>query len=175
MQFAAMVYVRCIIGLSMMLVFYSSKAQQLLVLKKEKVKAAFAVDDEIRYTTVRDNSTRNDKIVYLSDTVLITRGDTLRLHHLNKVYFSNSKTNGSKVTSAAIKLIAAGVLLSLGDFITVTAVQDNEYTMNKGVTVVSSSLIVAGAGLLIFKKPYIRIGKNNRLRVVNKTSPFYQK
>lgn len=148
-------------------------AQQLVVLSKEKVKARFNAGDKVQYTLRQTRGKKTDTIISITDFSLQMQHDTVVIADILTIGMNQFTHGQQKLRSAGVKLITAGVLLSLGDFITVTVVQDSEYTINKGVALVSAGLLLTGTAMMVLVKKEIRINRKNRLLVVEYGSPFY--
>jgi hypothetical protein len=72
------------------------------------------------------------------------------------------------------KLIVAGVGYFLIDLFNSTVIQDQEASLNKGVTITSSVLVGAGTAMMLIQKKYQKIGGRYRLMMIEKGSVFYR-
>jgi hypothetical protein len=147
-------------------------SQQLVLVKKNKVRGRFNANDEIRYSLARRGSLQSETIRSINDTSFITSTDTVLLSNIKRV---DGRTTYDFTRSLGIKMMTAGFLLHLGDYLTVTLVQSEDYTFNPGVTITSSAMVITGFLLQWLRKPYIVLSRNSALLSVSRDSPMFRR
>ena len=155
----------------------ASSQHQLIIMRKNDVKARFNTGQYIHYGNVEDRQLRRDKIISMTDTSFITTTDTVLIREITKVNTHDvetrsATTDGLNFRSAGPKLIAAGIVLQVGDIANVTLVQNNTYEINPGVTIISAALICTGSAILRAQKA-TKINRNNRVLIVKRGSPLF--
>ncbi|HEY3402563.1 MAG TPA: hypothetical protein VGK59_04190 [Ohtaekwangia sp.] len=159
--------------LILILISISTFAQrQVVVMRKARIVDRYNVGDPIRYSTSTPKKFVRDRIVELTDTTIITRKDTILFYHIKLIEY---KPTGLTVDKFGNDCIGAGIALFLGDLINVTVVQDQSYDFNRGVSIAAASMVATGIILRILGKDYMKIRMNNRLMIVDHTSPLYKK
>jgi hypothetical protein len=149
-------------------------AQQLVVLSRDHVVLRLRVGDLFQFQLKEQRRFQKDRIVELTESEIITTNDTLSHLAFQKFKVAHKAEKSFQLRSSADKIIIAGILLPIGEYITITAVQDLEYEPNPGVLLTSGALITTGLLLKVISRPIIRINRNQRIRVVNYGSVFYQ-
>ena len=166
--------IKCFVIVVSFLVLRSGYGQQLIVVRKNSVVARYHIGQKITFA-VRDNKgLRNDFVVGLNDSSIITRSDTILLLAISKLKLRHKAEKNFQVTSSAHKLIAMGILLPIAEYITITAVQNLDYAFNPAVGIVSAALVTTGVLMLIAARPVLNINRKNRIRVVDFGSPLYK-
>ncbi len=153
-------------------VAHSAAAQQLVLVKKNVIKSRFFVGQEIQYSLRSDRLFTSGVIRSISDSSFVTHTDTVMIRDVGRVGIGNDY---DFVRSLGIKMLVAGVLLQLGDYLTVTLVQDLDYAFNPGVTLTSASMIVTGVLIQKLKKPYVVLSHRAVLMSVTEVNPLYQR
>jgi hypothetical protein len=157
---------------ALILIFLSFSAiaqKQLLLLKGGTILHRFYPGDDM-YIKVKGNQDRIHSYVnnILSDAVVLNQ-DTIPFHTIERTYFYES----AQMNSAGSKLLAAGILLCLGDYINQVAIQKNDFEIGRGVILVSATLITAGSLMLIKKKSQL-LSHKYRLMMVKAGDPLYR-
>lgn len=142
-------------------------AQQLIVITRDRVRLRFSQGDQLYYATTRNSKVRQDAIAgFLPDRIVLrSNQDTIPLAQIRKLG-SLAQHEVNRFQDPGFKILIAGVLLGVGDFINVSAVQDKEYRIDPGVIAVSSALITAGV-ILLTRKPVVKVNRRNRVLIVN--------
>ncbi len=146
-------------------------AQQLLLARRERVISRFDVGDEIKYSTLHAGK-RKGVISSISSFQLIISTDTVNVADIRRMG-SVASQNKAVWKSRGYKVLLAGVLLGLGDYITLTVVQGKDYEPDRGVLIVSAALISAGV-VMITTDALTRINRSNRLVVIDADSHRYK-
>lgn len=146
-------------------------------MRKNNVKTRFNVGQNIHYASVNDPVLRRDRIISMTDTSFITTADTILIREVTRVNTDDVETrsrttNGLNFRSAGPKLIAAGILLQVGDIANVTLVQNNPYEINRTVAFVSAALICTGSAILLMQRS-TKLNRNNRILIVKDGAPLF--
>lgn len=149
----------------------SSSAQQLVLLKKNKVRGRFNAGDEIRYSLFSKGQLHSEVIKSITDTSFVTATDTIMLNEVRRV---DDRTTYDFTRSLGIKMMTAGIILQLGDYVNVTLVQNEAYSFNPAVTITSAGMIATGFFLHRIRKPYITLSHRAALVSVSKDSSLYR-
>lgn len=148
-----------------------SAQKQLVILKKEKVIYRFYGGDEIVFSLKSDKKDVIKSYVNnIFDTAFQAHDVIIPYHKIERIYI-NKKTFWR---DAGPKFIVAGVGYFLIDQFNTTVIQDEEASLNKGVTITSSVLVGAGAAMMLIQKKYQKIGGRYRLMMIEKGSVFYR-
>lgn len=148
----------------------SVSAQQLVVVRRDKVRLRFSAGEPIYYSIAGRKGVRKDVIMgFVQDKVILYR-DTVHLLQLRKI---GNPSHISRYQDRGAKVLTAGILLALGDFVNVTLVQHGDYRPDAGVTIVSAGLITTGI-ILLKSKPVIKINRRNRLAVLSE-GPYWRR
>jgi len=150
--------------------FFARGQKQLLLMKGERVKFRFEPGDEIVFKTKGNERIWTTYVNNLFDTVLVTHRDTIPLHQIERIYFQQSSF-ANRIGGA---LVVGGAALFLIDQLNYTVIQGNDPSVDAWVSQVSLGAIAVGLPMMIIKKRYQRINYKHRLRVVDKTSFFYE-
>jgi hypothetical protein len=145
--------------------------QQVVVTHKQRVVQRFETGDLIRYSLGSRKQFKQERIVELTDTTIITNMDTIVYYQVQLVGVEAQQ----KITLREIgfKAMAAGLLLPIVDMINISAVQDEKYEFTSGIGLASATLFTAGALLYILDKPYLKLGYRNKLKIVDRDSPLF--
>lgn len=144
---------------------------QVVITRKQHVVKRFESGDMIRYSVGNRKQFRRERIVELTDTTIITHMDTVAYFKIQLVDIGPQ----AKITVREIgfNAMAAGMLLPIADMINVGLVQDEKYEFNRGIGVAAVTLFTAGALMYILDKPYLRMGRQNKLKIVDRDSPLF--
>jgi hypothetical protein len=149
----------------------TSSAQQLVLLKKNKIRGRFNIGDEIRYSLVKKGSLQSGEIRIITDSSFVTTSDTVSLLEVKRV---DGRTTYDFARSLGIKMMTAGFLLQLGDYLTVSLVQDQSYSFNPAVTLTSAGMMITGFLLQWLRKPYIVLSPKAALISVKEESTLFR-
>jgi hypothetical protein len=149
----------------------SSYAQQLVLLKKNKVRGRFNSGDEIRYSKFTKGHLRSDVIRSITDTSFVTSTDTILLYEVRRV---DGRITYDFTRSLGIKMMTAGFLLQFGDYVNVTLVQDQHYNFSPAITIISAGMMVTGFVLHRVRRPYITLSRSAALVSARKGSPLHR-
>jgi bifunctional N-acetylglucosamine-1-phosphate-uridyltransferase/glucosamine-1-phosphate-acetyltransferase GlmU-like protein len=138
--------------------------QRLIVASREKIKAEFYLGDEIRIATKQNSRFRSYQITGFIEHAVLLNSDTIYIHDIIRIALHEKKSN--RLRAAGIKVLTAAFVLPLGDFITVTVVQNQDYEVHRGVAIVSAGLFIGGM-VMILVKPQVRINRKNRMMLIN--------
>jgi hypothetical protein len=169
-----MVRVRIFLWLSFLIVSHDLSSQQLLILRHEKVLKRLRIGDTFSYKKNDDKIVSNERIVGITDTTLVTQNDTISFYNIGKINIGERPEKNFRLRSSAFKLITFGLLVPIGDFITVSAVQNRDYDFNRGVGLSCGSVVLTGVVLAVATRPWIKLNRKNKLRVVTYGSLFYE-
>jgi hypothetical protein len=107
----------------------------------------------------------------ITDTSFVTSTDTVVLDAVRRV---DGRNTYDFVRSLGIKMMTAGFLLQLGDYLNVTVVQDQSYSFSPAITITSAGMIVTGFLIQSVKKPYIVLSRSAALVSVGEGSPLFR-
>lgn len=93
--------------------------------------------------------------------------DTIYIYNVKKIDMSGRPNVGFKTAHIGITFIVAGTALFLGDLITVTAVQGQQYTFDRGVTVVAAALVGSGVAMQFINNKYFKIGRRKKITIMD--------
>jgi hypothetical protein len=162
---------RFLVFIFLLTIVLSSSAQQLVLLKKNKVRGRFNAGDEIRYSLFAKGQLHAGVIKSITDTSFVTPTDTIMLNEVRRV---DGRTTYDFTRSLGIKMMTAGIILQLGDYVNVTLVQNQSYSFNPAVTITSAGMIVTGFLLHRIRKPFITLSHRAALVSVGKDSSLYR-
>jgi hypothetical protein len=169
-----MVRARIFLWLSFLLVSHDLLSQQLLILRREKVLKRFKIGDTFSCKKNRREMVSNERIVGITDTTLLTQNDTISFYKIAKINIGERQEKNFRLRSSAVKLITFGLLVPLGDFITVSVVQNKDYEFNRGVGLSCGAVVLTGVILVVATRPWIKLNRRNKLSVVTYGSLFYE-
>ncbi len=156
-----------LVGLMIFSLTYSF-AQKFLVLEKMGTRKRIEIfpGEELRYQLKSTGKyLYEDRIRDLKDSTIIFNLDTVKVTEISKVYYK--KQRGGLSAALAPNLIGAGILLFVGDQFNEVVIAGNEFSINNGVVIASSSLVGTGVAILLLQKNKYTLTKNWRLRTVN--------
>jgi hypothetical protein len=159
------IIVRCVITTVLIPFTGHMHAQNLILVKKNRILMRFTKGDNIRYAVLTSGALITGKIVSIMPDHFVTGSDTIRISEVTRLDVRHSQRRKA-LRSSGIKLITAGVLLGLGDYINVTVVQDQHYSFQPGVAITSMALIVTGFSLHWAAKREIKIKRHTVLMSV---------
>src|SRR5688572_28377554 len=96
--------------------------KQLVLLRKESVILRRYPGDEFIFKLKGSDARKTSYVNTLSDTAVVTHGDTIPFHRIESVYFKRDMFSNR----LGRKLVAAGVVYMLFDQLNVVVVQGNE-------------------------------------------------
>ncbi len=147
-------------------------AQQLLLVTKDRVSLRFSQGDPVLYLDRTRAKIQSDVIVgFMADNIILRR-DTIGLAQIRGLG-NPSGPRARRLQESGSKLLIAGVLLGLGDFINVSVVQNKVYEADGAIIVVTAALVSVGV-ILLTSKPVVKINRRNRLLIVPQDSPLYR-
>jgi hypothetical protein len=145
-------------------------AQKLLVLLKgEKVLLRLYPGDDITYKVKGSNRKKTSYVNNLSDTAVVTHNDTIPYYRIERLYFR--RTTRANVIGTALTF--GGAMLFLIDQLNYTAIQGNEFSLDRGVSTASIASMAAGLPMMLIKKKSQRIRFPYKLMMARKGSIFY--
>jgi hypothetical protein len=141
---------------------------QLVLIKNDEVQVRYLKGDDLTY--IRKNGQKlSGFIVEINDSTIITSNDTVATHQIERLYFKK----GNLMNLVGGFLVVAGAGIFVIDQINTIIVNGEEPSMDDNVTQISLTALVIGLPMMLLKKNSHRIGFKQRLRIVNKESPFY--
>jgi len=144
--------------------------RQLLLLKNGHVMHRFYAGDEI-YIKVKGNPDRiHSYINNILEGALVVHTDTIPFHQIERTYLYES----ARMNSTGTHLVAAGCLLFAIDQINETAIQKNDFSLNRGISIASISLATVGLPLMLIKKKSQVMSYKYRLMMVKAGDPLYR-
>ena len=150
---------RWLIVLMMLVLTFEISAQSLALIKKNKVLIRFTKGDNILYSVRPSGKLVAGKILTITPDHFVTDSDTVQLSDIKRLDIRDSQHRNA-LRSSGIKLIVAGVLLGLGDFLNVTVVQDQPYSYQSGVTLTSAALMLTGFSLYRLSNRKMKLRRN---------------
>jgi hypothetical protein len=143
-------------------IFLMAQERYLLLDKPGKKKdIAFYPSAKITFRMKWEKFDRHDKIVALTDTTVVF--DSYEVEVKDIAYVRTVRSNGFFSPSNGPKLVIAGLMLPLIDYLNYTIIQGNPYVINKGVMIVSGSLITAGLVLISLRHNKFHPGGNRKI------------
>lgn len=141
----------------------SASAQQLIVVHRDQVRLRFSTGEPLYYSTAGRSEVRAGVITgFMQDTIILQR-DTIALVQLRRI---GDPSNLSRFHDKGYKILTAGILLGLGDFINVSVVQDKDYQPHPVVVIISAGLVSTGV-IVLTRKPVVKINRRNRVVILN--------
>lgn len=144
--------------------------KQLVLLKGEKVVLRLYPGDEIVLKTRNSNTIKRSYVNNLFDNAVMTHHDTIPFSQIDRIYFAQDRF----YNKAGRKLVAGGVLLFLIDQLNTVVVQHQDARIDRGISMVSLSMVVVGLPMALLKKKSQKIGYKYRLMTAKKGSVFYE-
>lgn len=147
---------------------FATAQRQLVLIKNDEVQVRYREGDDIAYKR-KSGMKFKGFIVEINDTTIITSNDTVATHQIEKLYFT--KGNFMNVAGTFLVIAGAGILI-LDQFNTVV-VDGESPSMDSNVARISLTSLAIGLPMMLIKKKSHRVGFKQRLRIVNRESPFY--
>jgi hypothetical protein len=144
--------------------------KQLILLKDETVLLRLYPGDEFIYKLKDSKAVVTTYVNNLSDTAVVTHGDTVPFHTIERIYFYQPKFY-NKVGRA---LVIFGVGLFFIDQFNVVIVHGQPPNLDNWVSTVSLTSFAAGLPLMLIKKKSQKLNYRHRLMMVSKGSVFYK-
>lgn len=141
---------------------------QLVLIKNDEVQVRYREGDDISYKR-KNGKKLSGFIVEINDTTIITSNDTVATHQMEKLYF----TKGNFMNVAGTFLVVAGAGILILDQFNTVVVDGESPSMDSNVAKISITSLAIGLPMMFIKKRSHRVGFKQRLRIVNKESPFY--
>ena len=141
-----------------------SQPSKLLILDKPgtKKRITYSIGDEIILKVSKDRFEINDRIMDIQDSIVLFSDYFI---HVNDIeYVKTIHTEGFLSPSNGPKLIIAGALLFAIDQLNNSIIQGKEARIDKGVTIVSASLVTFGAFWTSLRVRKFKPGRNKRIR-----------
>ena len=162
-------YIRGLVIFCMLSFIYrAAHAQEYKALILEKVgskhRITYHIGDPIILKLKGEDFEIRDEIKDISDSVLFLQDFFIPIQRID--YVKTKHTRGFLSPSNGPKIMIAGVALFAFDFLNQTLIQDKTYHINKGVAIVSASMVGFGGLLVSFKYRKFRASKNRRIRTL---------
>jgi hypothetical protein len=149
----------------------ATRAQkQLVLLKREDVLLRLYPGDEIRLKVKGRDTPIKSYVNNLFDGTIMLHRDTIPFDQIERIYFKRPL----RINIIGGTMVLAGTLLFGIDQLNHSAIQDNEATLDRGVTTGSIALVVLGLPMMLWKKKSQKINYKYRLLTVKEGSVFYQ-
>lgn len=150
-----------------------AQQRQVVILKKERVLARYQVGDVLAFAWKDEKKIQIQKILALNDTSIMMNLDTVAYYRIKKLDI-RPKRQATFSERLGAYMMLAGVVLPLADLVNTTAVQNEDASIDRGVAITSTALFSGGALLFFTKSKYFKPGRNKRILIVEKGSPFYK-
>ena len=125
----------------------SAAQYRLILLKRNNTIVSFKEGDYIRFKRKDRNHFTRGFIAGIHPDYFRIGEDTTYTHQLQKIDMTGLPNSGFRTASIGKGFIAAGLMIFTGDLINTTVVNDEKYTVHRGVMV--SSALLAGSGVLM--------------------------
>lgn len=142
--------------------------RQVVLIKNDEVQVRYREGDDIAYKR-KSGVKLNGFIVEINDTTIITSNDTVATHQIEKLYFAK----GNLMNLAGSFLVVAGAGILVLDQFNTVVVDGESPSMDSNVAKISLTSLAIGLPMMLIKKRSHRVGFKQRLRIVNRESPFY--
>lgn len=142
---------------------------QLVLIKNDEVVIRYTIGDDFVYKRKSRTSSTIGFIVSINDSTIITSNDTVATHQIERVYFSK----GSLLNILGGGMVAAGVGIFLIDQINTILIDGKDPSLDNTVTKISLTSLAIGLPMMLITKKSHRVGFKQRLRIINRESPFY--
>lgn len=143
---------------------------QLLLLKRGEIILRLDPGDTFMYRQKGSEDIHKSYVNNLSDTSVTTGNDVVSFRSIDRIYFSRKQF----YNDAGEKFTAAGLLLFAADQINNSLIQGNDFTLDRGVSITSISLVVVGLPMALIRKKSHVINYKYRLMTVRKGSALYK-
>jgi hypothetical protein len=150
--------------------FPALSQKQLVLLRKENVLLRLYPGDDIVLRLKDGKTIIRSYVNNLSDTAVVTHNDTIPFHHIERLYFPQTKF----YNRIGYGLVVGGVGYFLIDQLNVVLVSHESPRLNDKVTNVSISALAVGLPLMLIKKKSQKLGYKYRLMMVKRGSLFYK-
>ncbi len=148
----------------------SMAQKQLVLLKGEKVLLRLYPGDEIRLKVKGRDTPVKSYVNNLFDGRVMLHRDTIPFSQIERVYFRRPL----RINILGGAMVLGGTMLFGIDQLNQSAIQDNEATLDRGVTTASIALVAVGLPMLLWKKKSQKLNYKYRLLTVREGSAFYQ-
>lgn len=142
-------------------------AQNFLVIEKMGTKKRIEIypGEDLQYELKKTGSyIFEDRIMDLQDSLIILLLDTVHVKEISTIHYKKEK---SALASSFMILPVAGVALLLIDQLNHVVIAGNDFDLNPGVVVASSTLVAAGVLYKLLEKKKYKLKGNWRVRVVD--------
>jgi hypothetical protein len=146
-----------------------SAQNQLVLIKNDRVVIRYKAGDDFVYKRKSRKDRSTGFIVEINDSTIITSNDTVATHQPQRIYFR--KGNFLNVVGGFFTACGGGLFVL--DQINNGVVRGNEVSLDDNVSRITLTSLAIGVPLMMLVKRSHRVGFRQRLKIVNRTSPFY--
>lgn len=148
---------------------FSNAQNQLVLIKQDEVQVRYVEGDDFVYKRKSSKQVFRGFIVEINDSTLITSHDTVATHQIERIYFAK----GNFLNLIGGFLVFGGSAIFIIDQVNTLIVRGEDASLDSNVSKITLTSLALGLPLLVLKKHSHRVGFKQRLRIVNKESPFY--
>jgi hypothetical protein len=158
----------CLVWILLLIYNVGDAQNQLVLIKNDEVQVRYLKGDDLTYKR-KNGKKLSGFIVEINDTTIITSNDTVAIHQIERMYFKK----GNLMNLMGGFLVVAGAGIFVIDQINTIIVNGEEPSLDDNVTQISLTALAIGLPMMLLKRNSHRIGFKQRLRIVDKDSPFY--
>lgn len=145
----------------------SAAQYRLVLLKRDNTIYSFKEGDFIRFKRKDRNHFTRGFIAGIHQDYFRIGEDTTYAHQLQKIDLTGLPNSGFRTASLGKGLIAAGLMIFLGDLVNTTLVRDKDYTVHTGVLISSASLLTSGVTMQFVNNNYFVSGRKKKVVIVD--------
>lgn len=149
--------------------------KQLVIMKNGQVRASFKEGEYLRFVLKKGHRRAEGHIVELSDFSMITSNDTVNYKEILKINIKKHRGEASWGRRIGGGLLFFGSILYTAIDQANVAYGVNAQNNTPGQWITPLALSGVGAALLFIRPRYARINGIQYLKMVEYTSPFYQR
>ncbi|QOI97268.1 MAG: hypothetical protein HRU69_07100 [Flammeovirgaceae bacterium] len=151
----------------LLLPLWGSAQYRLILLKRDNTIFSFKEGDYIRFKRKDRNHFTRGFIAGIHQDYFRIGEDTTYTHQLQKIDLTDLPNSGFRTASIGKGLIAAGLMIFLGDLVNTTLVRDDPYTVHSGVLISSALLVGAGTAMQVVNNDYFVLGRKKKAVIVD--------
>jgi len=142
---------------------------QLILIKNDEVMIRYRVGDDLNYTRKSGIDKAGGFIVEINDSTIITSNDTVATHQIERIFFRK----GNFMNLIGGLLVTGGSLIFVIDQVNSILVNGEKASLDGNVSRITLTSLAIGLPMMLISKKSHRVGFKQRLRIINRESPFY--
>lgn len=158
-----------ILFLGLLLMSTDLLAQKYLVLEKMGTRKRFeySIGSTFAFQLKGEDFFRSGTITDLVDSIIVLDYTFFNIKNVEAVNIRGREKSRVNASPYPITLVTAGAILFLGDLFNETIVEGNSASLDKGITIASSSMVGVGLLWMFLRNDTRKLKRNWRLRIVD--------